>query len=103
MIGESLDQVDAERPILLLRPLLQNEHSLHPQARILEFLLAGDDVAHLVLVEDAAQLVASVGVLVDRHEAVQVGHHQVPVHQLEQVQHGFGLVFGRPHLDQGTD
>ena len=63
---ESLDQVDAGQPFLLLRLFLQNKHSLHLQTRILELILRRHDVAHLVLVEDATQLATRVGILVDR-------------------------------------
>jgi len=54
-------------------------------------------------VEDASQLVAGVGVRIYRDEAVQVGHHQVSVHQLKQVQHRLRLVLRGPHFQQHTD
>lgn len=80
MISCSLKKVDGQRAFLLLGLLLQDENYLHVKTGVLEFLLGGHDVADWVLVVDATHFGCGVGVVVDGDEAVEVGHHQVPMH-----------------------
>ena len=79
---------------------LQNHYGLHVQVGVLERFLAGTDLADLVVVVDAAQLGPSARVAVDRDQAAEAGHQQIPMCDLECVQQLFGLVLGGPHLHQ---
>jgi hypothetical protein len=99
-MDRSLKQVDGEGALSLFRFFLEDEHGFDFQVGVFELVLGSNDVADLVVVDDAPNFGIGVRVVVDRDEAEEVGHHQVTVHHLEQVYHRLWLVLRRAHLHQ---